>query len=107
MISKGSTFRRIRLILDCFLLVAMILVVIARIHPIQASAGTQSSPLVILAEISQGLTERSQASQMDDVTQAITSSVPRDDYTLAALMAAENAALTSPQYLTGLPIITR
>ena len=32
---------------------------------------------------------------------------PLDNNTLAAMIAAENAALTLPQYLTGLPIITR
>jgi hypothetical protein len=48
-----------------------------------------------------------QANGMDDVSQAITATVTLDDNILAAIMAAENAAMTSPQFLIGLPIITR
>ncbi|HSB65421.1 MAG TPA: hypothetical protein VLD65_02525 [Anaerolineales bacterium] len=104
--AKGIKLHRIRWILDGLLLVAVILVVIARIQPTQAHAETQSSPQVILAESSQAFTDQPQVSGMDDVTQAITTSIPLDDITLAALMAAENAALTPPLYLTGLPIIS-
>lgn len=107
MTSKGISFRWIRLILDCFLLVAVILVVLARIHPNQAGAGTQSFQQAIMAASPQSLAELSQAGQVDDTTQVITGSVQLDDNTLAALMAAENAALTPPQFMTGLPIVTR
>ena len=105
--AKGINFRKLRLILDCFLLVAVIWVIIARIQPIQASAGTQSSTQWLVNASSQDPDWQPQASGTVDVTQVITSSVPLDDITLAAMMAAENAALTSPQYLTGLPIIRR
>jgi hypothetical protein len=107
MMTKGMNYRRIRLILDCILLLAAVLLVIVNYHPIQANTEPHPSTQAIPTESSQELSAQSQASGMADVTQAITNSVTLDDNTLAALMAAENAALTAPQFLTGLPIITR
>ncbi len=107
MMAKGTNYRRIRLILDGLLLLAVVVVVIVNYHPIQANTESHPSPQVLLTGSSQDISAQPQASGMADITQAITSSVTLDDNTLAALMSAENAALTAPQFLTGLPIITR
>lgn len=100
-------FRRIRLILDCTLLLAVLLVIMVSFHSTQAKPAAQASPQTILIESSQDLSAQFQLNGAAEVTQAITNSVTLDNNMLAALMAAENAALTSPQYLNDLPIITR
>jgi hypothetical protein len=94
-------------ILDGILVLMVIVAVIAHNHPIQANAETQYSQQVILNATSEGIVDPSQANAVADTTQVISNSVTVDDITLAAMLAAENAALTSPQYLTVLPIITR
>ncbi len=95
------------MILDCTLLVAMILVVMVGFHPILANTATQQLSRTILIESSQDLSAQLQLNGPTEVTQAITNSNTTDNNALAALMAAENAALTASQYLSDLPIITK
>ena len=76
-------------------------------HLTQAKSAAQSPPQTILVESSQDLSAQLQLNGAAEVTQAITNSVTLDNNTLAALMAAENAALTASQYLFDLPIIAK
>jgi hypothetical protein len=98
-------FRGIRLIIDCLLLLVVILVIIASRQPSQVNA--ESQPQVIYTEGSLDLQAQYQAPLPSDVTDVASNSVTLDDNTIAALIAAETAALTSPQIVTSLPIISR
>ena len=106
MTAKRFNPSRLRTILDCLLVLAVILVAIGNIRTVQANAEHQA--------IEQGAPmESSQAgSQQNSITaqaagENSSPAAPLDNITLAAMIAAENAALTLPQYLTDLPIVTR
>jgi hypothetical protein len=105
--AKGIHFRWIRLILDGILLLSVILAVIAYRQPSQASVEPQTQPQTVQVVSASGLSQENTAPIPSLETDPITNSVTLDNNTLAAMIAAENAALTPPQYMTGLPVITR
>ena len=104
---NDSIFRRVRLILDCFLVFALILAIILSSHPTQANTELQTTALNAQPANSQALHPQDTLIEPLDSDNPPTDGVTIDDNMLAALIAAENAALTLPQYLIGLPIIQR
>ena len=100
-------FKRFSFILEC-LLVALIMILAAAFNH-QVLAGNQSNPsnqdpsAVQLAPFSPGIPINE-----DTVGSAPPlNRVALDNTTLAAVLAAENAALTSPQHLVDIPFISR
>ena len=97
----------LRTFLDCVLLLAVILVIVGNMHTAEAKTENQ-----VTAQRSPMVGTKIQTGQ-DFATVEITSTiqvpgaVSLDNNQLAAMIAAENAALTPPQYLTDLPIIAR
>jgi hypothetical protein len=94
--------RRVRTILDVVLFAALILAAVANFWPAQARLAAQPSSDEIRVVKAMPLADLSPAapSQASDLSLL-------DDSTLAAMIAAENAALTLPQYFVGLPVINR
>jgi len=107
MISKGSMLRRVRLILDGILVLALVLAVILSSHPTQANVEPPASALNAEALSSQALHAAGNLVEPAASDNPPVEGVTIDNNTLAVLIAAQNAALSSPQYLIGLPIIQR
>jgi len=89
------------------LVLAIILVLFVNNHTTQANIDPQLTPQTILTGSAQDLSAQLRTSGTADVNQTITNSITLDDNTLAAMIAAENAALTAPQYMSDLPIINK
>jgi hypothetical protein len=88
------------------LVLVVILVVIGNIRTVQANTEQQEIEQRTPMESAQA------GSQQNDLTpqaagENSSPTAPLDNITLAAVIAAENAALTLPQYLTDLPIVNR
>ncbi len=107
MIEKGIRFHRFRLLLDCLLVIAVLLAIVANYQPDQAIAASQVQLQAVITGIAPEYRQEYQAPITSIETEVIRNSVTLDINTLAAMIAAENAALTLPQYMTDLPIITR
>lgn len=92
--ARSTAYRRLRLALDVFLILLVIWVALG-FRP--AGLAAQNGAMLPAAE----------ASGLD--TQAGTAAAPVvvDDETLAAMIAAENGALTPPIYFNELPVILR
>ncbi len=106
MTAKHFNPSRLRTILDCLLVLAVILVAIGNIRSVQANAEYKVIEQRTSLENSlAGLQQNSVNLQIAGENSS--PSAPLDNNTLAAMIAAENATLTLPQYLTDLPIITR
>jgi hypothetical protein len=103
----GNHFRRIRLILDALLVLAVVLAIFTYRQSGQANAGLQSQPKAALSDNTWDTQAQSISSMPISGTEVIGNSIILDNETVAAVIAAENAALTPPQYLTSLPVITR
>lgn len=101
MSANRFTFQRLRIILDCTLVVLLILLVSAGYLTAQARSRV-SAPAADSLSSGPPLTS-------DDLAgaQPAAASSALDDDTLAAVIAAENAALTPPSYFTELPLVTR
>jgi hypothetical protein len=101
-----SPSRRLRTLLDCLLILLLILVLSAQDQLVLGqvrqplSAGAQAADSSLFP--SPALVDQGLANEPQPAGQA-----PQDNNTLAAMIAAENAALTLPQYLVGLPVVTR
>ncbi len=103
----GFLSPRLRTLLDCCLVLLLILLITAQGQPVQAqtrlqplaAGGLATGPLPApqTAAAILGLPGESPSSGLTSL----------DNNTLAALIAAENAALTLPQYWINLPVITR
>jgi hypothetical protein len=91
-----------RVILDCVLVVAVILAVFTYHQPSQANAVTQST---VSGEVNSGPQKESGPGSLIE-TEVLSGTVILSNEMIAAVIAAENAALTPPQYLTDLPIIS-
>lgn len=107
MIGKGVYSRWIRLVFDSMLLVGVCLAIVAYRQPNLASARSQTQSYLALTDSGQEPQGHYQIAVQLVGTDVISNSVTLDNNSLAAMIAVENAALTSPQYLTGLPIITK
>ena len=99
--------RRLRTILDCFLVILIVLLAVAAHHPARAGADHQASAVAAPAVDAKALMD------IQPATVGVASVNPSldqpllDNNTLAAIIAAENAALTLPQYLVDLPVLSR
>lgn len=103
----GSHIKRRRLILDGLLVLAVIAALFSYHEPwhvnaeqqLQNTAATESSNLDDGQPIAETTTFTG--------TEVTNNAVILANETIAAVIAAENAALTPPQYMTGLPVVTR
>jgi len=99
--SRTILTRRWRAILDCILILLILLVASAKYLNAQASSAAQASPQQFLAIAplpADGL----------DLQSTQTPALPElDNKILAQIIAAENAALTLPLYLSELPFLVR
>lgn len=107
MISDSSVIRRMRLILDGILVLALLVAVVLSIQPTKADAELQAPALNVEAVPSQALHSIGPQLEPTASDNPPAEGVLIDNTTLAAIIAAQNAALTPPQYLIGLPIIQR
>lgn len=100
-----SHVKRIRLILDGLLVLMVFLAIISYHGPIQVNAEQQSQTVSgsSVQDFGQPIADTSVLTG----TEITSSVVILDNETIAAVIAAENVALTPPQYLTTLPIATR
>jgi len=107
MIADRIIVRRFRLILDGILVFALIVAIFLSIQPTKADAELQASALSAEAVSSRALQLDGRQVEPSASDNPPIEGVTIDNNTLAALIAAQNAALTPPQYLIGLPIIQR
>ena len=94
--------QRLRAILDCILIALLALLAILTHQPAQAMPGQQPPARVV--QVAASIPHSIPASA--DARSGLALS-PLDDITLAWIIAAENAALTAPQYMLNIPIVTR
>ncbi len=94
--------QRWRAIFDCTLIALIILMAAANHLPAQARPEPQASTKATLAADPMTLTDLNLAS-----SQATPALPELDNNTLAAMIAAENAALTLPLHLVDIPLIIR
>lgn len=95
-VKPASVYRRVRLLLDAILILLVIL--IASGNRLPARAGTSSQAALVGQSGPSG-------APMTASANAQPASVLIDNATLAAVIAAENAALTPPLYFSDLPLI--
>ena len=103
----GITFlsRRFRTILDCCLILALILLLSAEDFPAQAKTSNQHYTKDAIVTEMMILSNDSPATDILTGVNPSLDLAQLDDNTLAAMIAAENAALTASQYLLSLPVI--
>lgn len=94
--------RRLRTILDCILISLLILVAISNYMAVQARPEQQPPAGGVLIADPIPLSNPSSASDNSTLDHFLL-----DDTTLAAMIAAENAALTPLQYFVNLPVVIR
>lgn len=95
-------YRRLRIILDCVLVVLVIL--IAGANYLSGQASPEAASAAGEALVARGL-PLSEADLPSDQPEPAMSML--DNNTLAAMIAAENAALTPPIHFTDLPLVLR
>jgi biopolymer transport protein ExbD len=104
---KNYPLSRLRLVMDIFLVLAVIIALTAYLRPSTASAQLPTQSQAASSQDSPGLSMQDQPVALALDTDVITGTVILDNETLAAVIAAENAALTQPQYVITLPVIIR
>ncbi len=107
MTARAFPSRRFRTILDCSLVLLLILISLPGERPIQARARSQPLPRDAYALEPSGPSNRNPASQAPASSDPPAELAPQDDNQLAAMIAAENAALTLVNIPIYLPAITR
>jgi len=93
-----ATYRRLRLLLDCILILLVILIASGNKLGVRAEIRQPSAPASRMMAFDQAGEPSSAAGEQP-------SPALIDNNMLAAMIAAENAALTPPQYLSSLPLI--
>jgi hypothetical protein len=105
---KASSTRRFRTILDCSLILLLILIALTSERPIQAKVGFQPMPGNTYVDIPSNLARPNALKPGPVNADHPAELAPQDDNTLAAMIAAENAALNLPNTtLLYLPVINR
>jgi hypothetical protein len=107
MTPKDIIVRRMRLILDGLLVLALILAITLSSYPTKANAELQTPASNTQPVSTQALHSQDTLVEPLAGSNPLTDGVTIDNNTLAAIIAAQNAALTPPQYMIGLPIIQR
>jgi len=102
MSTNPLAFRRLRTILDCILITLLILIAIANYLPVQARPEQRPPTGGVMIADPLPLSNPSPVSDESTLDQFLL-----DDTTLAAMIAAENAALTPLQYFINLPVVIR
>jgi hypothetical protein len=97
----------LRLVMDIFLVIAVVIAVGAYLRPSTASAQLPGQTQVAPAQNSPGFSGADQPAPPVQDTVSITNTVNLDPKILAAIIGAENAALSQPQYLISMPVIIR
>ena len=99
--SRAFSARAARRILDFAIIVALILIAIVQAWPVLANHDANA-----VEREARRAESRALANPIPEIGSPAPELAPLDDIESAALMAAENAALTPPQYLTDLPLVT-
>jgi hypothetical protein len=99
-------FRRTRLILDCLLVLAAIFAIFSYRQPGRANAEQNTQAQAVFVDNIRDLKDQSNSSVPITSTDVTNNTIILANETIAAVIAAENAALTPPQYLTSLPVVT-
>lgn len=107
MSAVGSPTRRLRLLLDCYLVLLLILAISAQDQRVLGQAGRQPMTAGRQADDSSLFSSPAAVDMGQAVEPLPPDQVTLDNKTLAAMIAAENAALTPPQNLLDLPVVTR
>ncbi len=107
MTTRAFLNRRFRTILDCSLVLLLILISLPSERPIQARTRSQPPPRDAYTLESTGPSNRNPAIQAPASSDPPLELAPQDDNQLAAMIAAENAALTLVNIPIYLPAITR
>jgi len=94
-----------RFVMDSALVVAVILAIFSYHQPGQANTGTQLQTMAS-AERSAGQPQDAKSDPVFD-SEIFGDTFILSNETIAGVIAAENAALTPPQYMTDLPIVAR
>lgn len=105
--ARPLLLRRLRLVLDGLLVCLIVVLAIAYHQPARAGDAYQASAAVPSAVDSAALMDIQSATSRVASTNPFLEQPLLDNNTLAEIIAAENAALTLPQYLVDLPIISR
>ena len=103
----SNHFKRRRLILDGLLLLAVVLAIFSFYGSLQASAEPELQSLETLNSSNQDFGQPIADTPVLTETESTSNSVILANETIAAVIAAENAAIFLPHYLTNLPMITR
>lgn len=98
---------KMRLILDGLLVLAVVLAIFSYRQPGLANGEQNGQTQTVIADNMPDLQEQNNSSTPATGPEVSENPVILDNETIAAVLAAENAALTPPQYLTTLPIATR
>jgi hypothetical protein len=96
--SSAPAYRRLQLVLDCILILLLMLIASGNRLAVRAEPNQQAAP----AAMDLGMNPVAPDSSPVDAQPA---PALLDDNTLAAMIAAENAALTPPLYFSDLPLI--
>ena len=99
--------RRFRTILDGCLIIFVMLLLIANVHQVLAGGASLSSNPGIPVVQSTAISIRGHTDKDLVGSDPVPNLMVLDNNTLAAMFAAENSALTSPQYLSDLPLIIK
>jgi hypothetical protein len=94
----ATTYRKLRVVLDCILILLVILVASGNRLAARAELDRQNPSLSRVGVVDQ-------AEEMSSPTGEQPAPALIDNNTLAAIIAAENAALTPPLYFSTLPLI--
>lgn len=103
----SSRFKRRRLILDALLLLAVVLAIFSYHEPWQANAEPEFQRQEVLGNNNQNFGQPIGDTPILSGTEEVSNAVILANETIAAVIAAENSALTPPQYWTSLPVMRR
>jgi hypothetical protein len=96
-----------RLILDGLLVLAVVAALFSYHEPWHVNAEQQVQSTAVTENSNQDFGQPIAETTTISGTEAAGDAVILDNETIAAVIAAENAALTPPQFMTGLPVIAR
>ena len=99
--------RRWRIILDCVLVLLVVLLAVAGYRPARAGDDRQAFSVSAPVADSTALRDSQSATARASSVNPSPDQPLLDNNTLAEIIAAENAALTLPQYLVDLPMVSR
>jgi hypothetical protein len=107
MIDRNLHSHRVRLILDAVLVLLVVVAVFNYRQPRQVLAEQASHTQTALVNNPLSYELEMAGTTVITETKVASNTVVLDNETIAAMIAAENTALTPPQYMTSLPFLAR